>query len=206
MQKEILTIILSFLCLVAVFFFLLMPAWNSITEAREEFALKSQDLAENKEIIKKMEELNVIYESNLDEFEKLESIVPHGPDLPSLLLQVENLAISNNLFLGSISISEVQEQKLISPPMMEEDDSLLGGAVSEEAVESRKNTSKNDYKLLQLSLRLSGSYEAIKQYLRALENNIRLMDVASLELSGGDGKETTAGEFGLNVSINVYYQ
>ena len=58
-----------------------------------------------------------------------------------------------------------------------------------------------------IDLSMTGSYDAFKNYLTALENSVRLMDVNSINFiaRSRDSLSSDLGIFGFNLGINVYY-
>jgi Tfp pilus assembly protein PilO len=205
MQKELVTIIAAALCLIVIFFLLSVPAWDSFSAVKTEIDLKNQDLAETKDSLAKISELQEKYKNNQDEIEKLADILPKQQDLASLLVQAENLAVANGLVMNSINFTEIKDT---TPPSAMPEEPLMKNTTGEEINGQAvlKQSTRSDYKILQLNMDLKGSYDSFKKYLKEVEKNMRLMDIISLNLSGAGGGGTENLSSSFNVSARVYYQ
>lgn len=90
---------------------------------------------------------------------KVENILPDNSDTAGLLVQLETLALKNNLFLASVDINEAPE--------------------SIRAKEAIGGVAKIDINLNLVGSR-TGDYSGLKTFLTDLENNLRLFDVNSV--------------------------
>lgn len=74
-----------------------------------------------------------------------------------------------------------------------------------ESLDFTEQESRKTDKSLSVSLSISGTYQSFESFLEALELNVRLMDVQSIDFSSA---ETEAGSsiFTFDVKLEVYYQ
>jgi len=107
--------------------------------------------------------------------------LPPEKDIPGLIVQFEALASENGLILESLNFIERTIKKT--------------GEAEEE---------KKDYKSLAVFLSLTGNYKSFENFLKALELNVRLMDIKSIEFSSEKIEEE--GIFNFNVDLEVYCQ
>ncbi len=197
MSKERLIIIGSFCALALVAVFLIMPAFDSLSANRQIMADEKSELEKIQSFNQKIEEMNSQYKS--EELNKLLSVLPKEEELPSLLIQLEALATSNGLIMESVDFNEIAQIAEVAPPQTED---IIPKAGNTAAQQTSQTAQAAPYKILAVNLKLSGGYGAFKNYLQAVEKNLRLMDVVSLNLSN-----SFAGQnFSFGVNLHVYYQ
>lgn len=123
-----------------------------IAQNQNELSLKQQKIEELKKIKTGYEGLN-------DSAKKIIDALPQKADLPGIFIQLEQLAVKNNLLLNSLDIANK---------------------------DSAEKDKKEIEGLNKLSIILSisgGDYFAFKKFLFDMENNLRLLDVKSLAYS-----------------------
>lgn len=172
------TIGLVVLILVSSYFWILQPKYQQVRKGgtfnlntlesefqkRQDYLLELKTLKSNYEKIKKAD------------VDKLDKILPSKNDIPGLFVQLESLALENNLFLNSISINETPANPR-----------------SKEAVSEIKKFTIN----LSLFTSSDGDYRGLKQFLEEIENNLRLFDVNSVFF------DPNSSEY--SISLFVYY-
>lgn len=192
-KKNIIILALVFAFL-AILFLLDWPAYNKATLLKDEVKRHQQLLAEQEELLIKVNQLKQVYESHKNEIKKVYYVLPLEKDIPNLIVQFEALASENGLILEGLDFVEpivVKKRRVAAEEKL---------AVQEKP---------KPYKQLDVSLKLSGSYQSFKSFLGALEYNVRLMDIESINFSS-EKKETEEVEgaelFSFDVSLKVYYQ
>lgn len=197
-MKGIITIILL-IALVAIVMFLDLPAYNKVGFLRDEIEKYEQFLEEKEELLVKVSQLKQIYESREEEINKVYYVLPSLADIPNLIVQFEALASENGLILGNLGFGKIEATKKTSQ--------VIWSTVTGE----EETTSQDGYENLEISLSLTGSYQSFKSFLRALEYNIRLMDIKSINFSSIEEEGETMGVIGIqtytfSVDLEVYYQ
>lgn len=207
MKKEVLIILAVGIAIACVVFFLILPAYDAVGVLSTSLEEEKAKLEEAQNIDQNIKELADEYEQNAKEIEKLMAILPKKEELASLLVQLEALAGAHGLFMGSVDFVEASKKSVKTPRVMPEADdlSLKSGAATSQITSAPGSLAEN-YKTLQVSLKLSGGYAAFKKYLEALEKNVRLMDVSSLNVSSNSASGVAGQNFSFSVSVNVYYQ
>lgn len=162
--------------------FLDVPGVQNVLKLRKEIKKQEQAFVEKQELVSKIENLKEVYETRGEEFKKISHILPLGEDVPSLIIQLEALALEGGLVLEDISFSVYTE---------------------ESAVKNREAPQKEevvkDYQTLLINLKLIGDYSAFKNFLKAAEENIRLMDIISVNFSTVSKEMISLFEFNLNL-------
>jgi len=111
------------------------------------------------------------YETNLN---KVKSALPNGPSVPALANFLQSISSQSGLILKNLSYG------------------------SETAIENNfasanngSNTVSSNYKKLEISLSLSGSYGALKDFLSRLEKSSRIIEVKEIIFTSPVNKEKT---------------
>jgi len=146
-----------------------------IRPLRADINIKNVDLLSRQADLEKLKSMKVDYESLEAAGQRIVDILPAEKDISSLILQLENIALKNNLKFTALNIADKQS-----------------GAAS--------NIAKVDkYKKISLSVNLSGgNYFTLKDYLFDIEQNLRLLDIESINYN----PETASYSLGMT----AYYQ
>jgi Tfp pilus assembly protein PilO len=158
--------------------FLNMPAVNDILDIKKNTKTAQVSLDEKVKFIETVKALTEKYKNNEGAIEKLEFVLPDDQSVPSLIVQFEALANNNGMILSDVMFAEEEE--------------------------TEENSS--DHKTLKINLKLSGRYESFKNFLTATENNMRLIDVDSINFQAETESEDTTTSFDFSVTLKAYYQ
>lgn len=191
MNKKIIISLISLVAGLALVFVFVIPEWSSIKILRTEISQKKTEVTKLEELLAKVQQLEEEYEDAKGEVDKAFLSLPQEEDVPHLLVQFENLASSNGLLLESINFGEVTEDT--------------------ENRSSRSDSSQAEkltagFPSMSVDIKVIGSYDAFKNYLAALENNIRSMAVESIQLSIGQEETGLLSIFEIGLAVSVYYQ
>lgn len=184
-MRRNLIIIILLLAFVAVVVFLDYPLYKEVKSFRKGLEIKQEELRGVEELLVKIKELKAIYEENKDEAKRAFYAIPSGEDLPNLIVQLEALASINGLILEKVDFGQPAAEGVKWGP---------GGEEKEIVVK--------EYKTMNVTLEVTGTYESLKSFLKSVEENIRLMDITSINFSAS----AEGGAFSFGVSMNVYYQ
>ncbi len=205
MKKDVVVIILSLLALILIVFLLIMPGIDSLNLARTGFSFEESRLAEVQAQSQKLSALEKKYKDNPGELEKLTQALPKDQELAKLMINLENLATASGLIMDSVDFRAVEKKSSVNPPQMEEQDILPGKDQSLPAIPADGvQPPVQSYKTIAVSLKLAGGYDNFKNYLKSIEQNPRLMDVALLNYSSKSSQGLDSYSFSLD--LNVYYQ
>lgn len=185
-MKNIIPIILI-LVFVGILFLLDLPAYNKVAFLRDEVKRHKELLKEKEELLIKVDQLKQVYNSRKDEIDKVYYTLPSGKDIPNLIVQFEALVSENGLILEKLNFLE---DKVIAKAGLDED-------------EIDETRAPEEYKSLGVSLSVSGTYESFKSFLEALELNVRLMDIKSINFSS---QKEEGSIFTFNIELKTYYQ
>lgn len=94
---------------VAAWFLLLAPIRNEITQVEASIATEQTVLAQNQAKLAQMEQTRLLAEANQARLMELAKMVPQDIEMPSLLLQVQDMATESGIDFLHISNSEAEE-------------------------------------------------------------------------------------------------
>lgn len=135
------------------FWILIMPAYDTIGAQRDALAERTSILESRNAIIANISALTQQYTAHAADIQRFASIVPAQKSAPEIISAIQALASANGLQLTSIALS--------------------GGAPQD----------LNPYQAQSIDMGLTGSYPSFKTFLEALEKNIRLIDIISIDAS-----------------------
>ncbi|KKP98772.1 MAG: hypothetical protein US71_C0017G0006 [Parcubacteria group bacterium GW2011_GWD2_38_12] len=178
MLRLSLTSIFIFSVGVALIFVFVLPAWNNIDNlitAKEE---KQKELVELESIVAHIDELSEQYKKAQDDLEKISLVIPSNPQLPEILIQLEEMVKRNGIIIGDIKFSQEQE-------------SLKG-----------EKSASNGIKVVKINIEAEGNYLNLKKLLEDIEVNIRLMNADSISFSRSGANQDTIK---FTIGITSYY-
>lgn len=187
-KKRLIFSILILAAIVLVVIFLILPQFSRIKNIKSEINNLKTELSKKTELSEKIDEMILKYNELVAKLQKINFVIPKGQEKPELIVQIESLAKESGLIVESIVFKEV----------------------------SQKESETAGYKILNISLGLSGNYQAFKNFLVAVEQNIRLMDVQSIDFSSPEqmvipgllsrSETLLSSELKFNIQLNAYYQ
>ncbi len=183
-SRRFLSIVLSMVFIAAglvVYTLLLAPAFEELNSMRGELESKTQLYNDQRQAVERVKALLAQFQENVRLQDTLNSILPvEDPRQSSLLEQINGLAILNSVVLEKIAIQL---------PALEP-------APQKAALAARKGRVRADFSAV-------GSYESLKNFIAALETNVRLMDLVSF---GVEGVGVDQNLFRAAFTVDAYYQ
>jgi len=188
MIRDIILIILI-LAFIAVVIFFDVPGVQGVLQTRKDIDIQKQILLDDQLFLAKVKQLIKIYKENKDNIDKIDFILPLKEDIPNLLVQVEALVLEQGLILDKLEVTTPTEE--------------TGGGVSLAENRAKKETSTTKYNTLNIDLGFTGDYSALKNFLKATEENMRLIDINSIGISP---ESEASGIFRFDLSLKTYYR
>lgn len=188
MIRNIILIILI-LAGIATIVLLDVPGVQVVLQTRKSIEDQKKVLSDKRDFLARMEELSMAYEENKENIEKIEFILPSKEEIPNLIVQLESLVKEQGLLLDKLEVSVPTEE--------------LRGMINPEDAVARKETTAVEYKTLIINLGFTGDYSALKNFLKATEENMRLIDIDSVSISP---ESEVPGIFSFDLSLKTYYQ
>lgn len=182
MLKKLLIALLP-LGTIAVVVWLVIPEYRALGEAKAERERASAQLEEKKDFIIKVKRLEAQYREIGDTAKKVAQIIPAEPDVPNLLAEIPTMALQHGMVLKDLTFS------------------VRGDA---EARDSSASGEAGSYQSMDASLVVTGTYDGLKIFLRALERELRIMDVLTLQFSIPTGDDQLQ-LFTFSITLRMYY-
>lgn len=148
---------------IVLFWAVALPFYNGISDLDAAIKEREDLLDSRNTIIANIQGLNKEYQKRISEISNLSAIVPSKKSVAEVLSAIHEISIQNGIELFS---SAIIGQKI-----------------------SAADTSP--YNLLSLEMGLTGSYLGLTNFLKALEKNLRLIDIASIDAAAGFGNTST---------------
>lgn len=140
-------------------------------------------------------------ENNNEDITKAQLAIPSKQDEPDVYALIETLAQSANLKLGSLQISE--------PLAITQTTIIPGAPTPDGAVTPVAGTPTSSAPTLpavigvtQLNIEVLGDVAGFNQFLSAVENNLRIIDVQSIDVSSVPDRN----QLSFRVLLKTYYQ
>lgn len=183
--KRILSITLAgllFIGALMIYANLIEPEIRKIGEMRAEVFSKEQAFNGHKKAVEKVQALIAKVRGEAQLQETVNMALPSNPDVTRVLGQIYAISRSSQADLTLFTVKELP---------FKADESNLVKRVG----------------VLEVNLGVSGTYESIKNFMKALETNIRVSDVKSFHV-GVEGSSSRASQnfFTGSAVVNVYYQ
>ncbi|KKU93470.1 MAG: hypothetical protein UY24_C0022G0007 [Parcubacteria group bacterium GW2011_GWA1_48_11b] len=152
---------------------LVLPSYNKISVLREAIKERENLLSARNAIIANLKSLTAEYQKRAGDIAKLSSVIPNKKSVAELVSTMENIASRNGM-------------------------QLTGGTISEQSAEAGKQ-----YGMLLLDFNFSGNYLSLDGLLNNIEKNLRLLDVAFIDISPSSFGASSLLDF--RVRINAYF-
>jgi Tfp pilus assembly protein PilO len=191
---------------VLVIWYLVWPEAQNISVLSQEAGDWQTKLQEAQQSKQKLAGLEVTYQKMQDDESRIMNAVPNKGDVPGLLVQLETMASQNGLILNSLDFTYPEAGEVASAPPVTDTDTTTTGNTP---VPAATSVVPNNVNTLAVSLDLTGDYVALKNFLQAVENNLRLSDVTKTSFSeqqAGSGLGPASETGKLSIGINVYYK
>jgi len=173
MGKKELILSITLLAVAVIVWFLLWPAYSAMMANRENLGVWQAKYDEARKLKAVADKIRENYDKLSENSQKAVDALTGEADIPSLLTQLEDLTSQNGLILNSINFSP---QPSVAP---------MAGV-----------------KTLDIDLNLAGDFNSLMNFIDAVENNLRIMDVSAVNFQPETGGSLTK----YNVKMSVYYR
>ena len=182
--------------LIALVVFFDIPAVREVLNLRKTLSEQTKILGDKQEFSIKVEKLIKNYEDNKEDAEKINCALPLGKEIPNLIVQFEALGAEGGMTIEQIGFSSVEDQATSKAKVVRTE---TGEGVVQQTGESAKN-----YKTMAVNLKMSGDYYAFKNFLAAVEENIRLMNIEIINFTPLSSQDSQL--FNFEITLKTYYQ
>lgn len=181
---------LFILVALGVIYFLFLPQWQAVNEAKADHDAANFAIDEFKKLSDKRDLLRDTYNKvNAPLLDKATQVISSGPQVAGFLADLEALALKNGLILHSVDFGS---QGAPAPNAGAKPASSSGGA--------GLNLSQGVF-ALPFTVQVVGKYDSFKSFLSDLELNQRLIDVTGINFGAPRGDI-----FEFSIQAKSYYQ
>ena len=172
------TMLILALLIVAVIiggYLLISPKKANVNTIQNQVKEKEQAVTTKEKEAADLKEIEANLKTAQTQVKDIPSVLPKGDQIPELLIQLDALAKDSSLGLNSVN--------------------LTPGTETEKAL----------YQTMNISATVIGSYTNLKTYLDAVEKNMRLLDVTSIDFSATPVVPEAKEIFSYTVNMKTYY-
>ncbi|HEY8109109.1 MAG TPA: type 4a pilus biogenesis protein PilO [Patescibacteria group bacterium] len=163
--------------------FLVRPAWSRLQELGKEIPVEQQKRDLAKQDLENLKAAKSFFDEKSDDVETVNSALPIEPDVPSILLILEGLAVDSGVQLDGFTPQQI-------------------GVESGVAQQQNKPTGVDS---LEITANFSGRYPQLITFLYGLERSLRLVDVRVINVNAVKGSSSDPVIAG-NISFTAYYR
>lgn len=171
-------------------YFLVLPKYKDAKVNKQMLQIKQDEVELKEAQLLSVEELLSSWKKNKEELKILDDALPDAPRVPELLVDIESLANASGLLISNLLLT--------IPPAAE----VAKDQSQQKKIEGLLNSTDNLIPL-QIILTLKGDYPGVKSFLTNLEQNLRLIDVFSLNFAAVQ-TETESQTFVLKLQTYYY--
>lgn len=164
------------------FFVFVAPVYSDLSMVRKEIAAYDEALGNSKALKAERDKLTAKYNSfSQEDLDKLQKLLPENVDNIRLILEIEQLASPYGMVLRDVKYST-------------DTGTVASGA---NGAGLGRQVPRKDYGTLDLEFTTTGSYGNFLGFIRDLENNLRLVDIAAIDFSS---------EIGVSLNKSISYE
>jgi len=212
-KKEIILLTLI-LATAGIVWFLLVPAYSSLKTVMSDYADWQARLQEAEELKDDASRIKEGYDRLSDNAKRIVDAVPQGESLPALLAQLESLTSQSGLVLNDLNVEGPQEESkkpAVAGTVANDDEESAvspspSAAASPSPAATQQSADQKGYKSLNVKLSLAGDLSSLRSFLRAVENNLQIMDVSSISFGAKSAAtdKQTGGKTDSEIELNKY--
>ncbi|MDP2650697.1 MAG: type 4a pilus biogenesis protein PilO [bacterium] len=163
---------------IVLFSSLVLPAYRDVQQLRGEKKSLEAVVKEEEQLITTANRLLTEYQSAANLRDTLSLVLPREEALPGMINQIQGIAKSAGVTVENMNVENLPLEH------------------------SRTSSIVEPVGSFKVTIRVRGSYEALRSYVQSLETNVRIIDVDSFALSGGGA----AGPLTADLVLRTYYQ
>ncbi len=184
---------------------LIQPAYSNAQQTKAQKNSLQVFFDSEEKVVEQVEKLASSYEGEGEVQQAVSEVLPTRMDIAGAIAQLYGLAQNNNLAVKSLDLST-------APAPLKKNTNANPGTTQLSGFET---SLQKGVGTVSFELQLSGSYEDLKNFLSAIETNVRIFDVGQIEVQPvpvtvGVGKAGSANVpqdlFDYNFSLKTYYQ
>jgi Tfp pilus assembly protein PilO len=168
------------------FFAFTNPYYEDVLLKREQVASYNEALSNSKALEAERDKLTLKYNSfDTEDLSKLHKLLPDNVDNIRLILEIEKIASPYGMVLKDVKYDAVNKEDTV--------------VAQEGAAKATKVVSNKEYGTWNLEFSTQGTYSNFVNFVKNLENNLRVVDISSIQFSSNANS-------GLSPSLSEVYK
>jgi len=169
---------------IAIFFFFIDPQYKKVQQVQADIKANEEILEVANKLRSKKEELNDKF-NQISQSEKgeLEKLLPDTVDNVRLIIDINSIASQFGIVIRDISI-DTKETDATGSKKVVSQGSNFEGVLKEESI---KYVDTSRIGVITFSFSVSAKYEVFLEFLKQLEESLRVVDIRNIEVSRGAG-------------------
>lgn len=162
---------------------LVRPAWSKLQELGEQIPVEQQKRDLAKQDLENLESAKGFFEDRTEEVETANAALPIDPEVPSILLILEGLAVDSGVQLDGFTPQQL---------------GLQTGVAEQQGQPAGVDS-------MEITANFSGRYPQLINFLYSLERSLRIVDVKVINVNAVRGDSADPVITG-NISFTAYYK
>jgi hypothetical protein len=184
---------------IGIFFFFIDPQYKNVKNLRAEITKNEEIIALANKLDLKKNELNDKYNQiSPTDKESLEKLLPDTVDNVRLIIDINNIAEKFGIVIRDISINSKDSPAGESKKVVSQK-SNFDGVLEENSI---KYVDTSKIGVISFSFSVSAKYEVFLEFLKYLEESLRLVDIRNVEISRGSGSGVF---YDYRVTLDTYW-
>lgn len=186
---------------VGIFFFFIDPQYKNVKQLRAEIDENNKILDIANKLDSRKNELNDKFNQISQEDKgELEKLLPDTVDNVRLIIDINNIAEKFGIVIRDISINTKETSTTGEGRKTVTQKSNFEGVLEENAV---KYVDTSKIGVISFSFSVSAKYEVFLEFLKQLEESLRLVDIRNIEISRGSGANSVFYDY--KVTLDTYW-
>ncbi len=182
---------------IAGFFTFTSPYYNTLTANRAQIASYNEALDNSKALEAERDKLTQKYNSfDPDNLAKLQKLLPDNVDNIRLILEIEKIASPYGMVLKDVKYDTTSQDTASTTQTTQ-----TPKTTTTTNTQNGKVVTSKDYGTWNLEFSTQGTYNNFVNFVKDLENNLRIVDIASVDFSSNASSNT-----GANPTLNDSYK
>lgn len=182
-MKNITSIVLIIVS-IGVFFFFIDPQYKNVQKLNAEIEENNKVIEVANRLKSKKDELNDKFNQiSQEEKTELEKLLPDTVDNVRLIIDINNIAEQFGIVIRDINIS-TKETNVNESKKVVAQKSNFDGVLQENSI---KYVDTSRVGVITFSFSVSAKYEVFLEFLKQLEESLRLVDIRNMQISRGSG-------------------
>jgi hypothetical protein len=180
---------------VAGFFTFTSPLYKDVSSLKAQAASYNEALANSKALESERDKLTQKYNSlDPENLSKLEKLLPDNVDNIRLILEIEKIASPYGMVLKDVKYDTKSKTETTTGTQT----TMQGTAATQQL--------NKDYGVWELEFSTQGTYNNFVNFIKDLENNLRIIDISSIQFDSSAGTtSTSAGTYKYGFKIRTYW-